>query len=77
MIDLAPAASRVADLVAATNDSQLAGPTPCPELTVGDLLDHVSTFAQAFAAKAQKRDDAYCFTAHGPGPPGTQPGLQR
>lgn len=57
MIDLEPAASRMADLLAGTRDDQLGDPTPCPDLTVGDLVDHISTFALAFRAKAEKRDE--------------------
>ena len=57
MIDLQPAAGRVADLLARVDDSQLGNPTPCPDLTVGDLIDHVGTLAVAFAAKARKQDN--------------------
>ena len=54
MIDLEPAARRVTDLLARVDDSQLGQPTPCPDMTVGDLIDHIGTFAVAFAAKATK-----------------------
>jgi len=64
MIDLGPAAGRVVDLLAGIDDSQLGKPTPCPDTTVGDLIDHIDTLAVAFAAKADKREDV----ASGPPP---------
>lgn len=48
--DLGPATQRLAAVVAAVRDEQLDGPTPCPEMTVGDLLDHIHLLAQAFRA---------------------------
>ena len=39
--DLAPAARRMADLVLAVPDASLTDPTPCPEYTLGDLIEHV------------------------------------
>src|SRR3984885_14951697 len=52
MVDLTPAAQRLADLVAGVSDGQLAGPTPCPAYTVGDLVEHVGGLARAFRAAA-------------------------
>ena len=57
MIDLGPAAARVAGLLAATRDDQLDGATPCPDTTVGDLIDHIRILTLAFTAKAEKRED--------------------
>lgn len=54
MIDLMPATQRLANLVRAVGDDQLADPTPCPDFAVGDLLDHLSTFAVAFREAADK-----------------------
>ncbi|HEY5887543.1 MAG TPA: TIGR03086 family metal-binding protein [Acidimicrobiales bacterium] len=54
MIDLTPATQRLADLVTNVDDGQLTAPTPCPDFAVGDLLDHLSTFAVAFRAAADK-----------------------
>lgn len=54
MVDLRPAALRMADLVAGVPDDALAAPTPCPEYSVGDLLDHVGGLALAFTAAARK-----------------------
>jgi len=54
MIDIEPAAQRMADLVATTPDDQLLLATPCPEARVGDLIDHVGMFAERFLASARK-----------------------
>jgi uncharacterized protein (TIGR03086 family) len=54
MIDLAPATRRTAELIAHVGDDQLASPTPCPNYTVGDLLDHLSGLSQAFTDAATK-----------------------
>lgn len=54
MIDLEPAARRLAGLVAAVTDDQLAGPTVCPAYSLGDLVDHVDGLSQAFTAAARK-----------------------
>lgn len=51
---LYPATSALAKLVRGVRDEQLGDPTPCGELTVGDLLDHVKSFSYAFAAAALK-----------------------
>ena len=44
MIDLQPAAERTAAAVTALHDDQLGLPTPCPDMTVGDLVDHMGMF---------------------------------
>ncbi|HZP27670.1 MAG TPA: TIGR03086 family metal-binding protein [Acidimicrobiia bacterium] len=56
MHDLRPAVRTLADLVAEVDDAQLGAPTPCPDYTVGDLLDHIGGLAVAFAAAARKED---------------------
>jgi uncharacterized protein (TIGR03086 family) len=53
-IDLTPAADQLAALVAGVPDDALAGPTPCPDMAVGDLLDHVAGLSLAFTAAATK-----------------------
>jgi uncharacterized protein (TIGR03086 family) len=53
-IDFGPATARLADLVAAVTDDQLALPTPCPDYSVGDLLDHIDGLALAFTWAATK-----------------------
>lgn len=60
MIDLRPAADRVATLVREVRDDQLDLATPCG-LTVGQLVDHLGVFAERFVAVARKEtstDDA-------------------
>ena len=53
-VDLAPAARRLAELVARTEDDELGRPTPCPAYTVGDLIEHIGGQARSFAAAARK-----------------------
>ena len=52
--DLRPAATRLGALVAAVPDEALANATPCPDYSLGDLLDHVGGLALAFTAAATK-----------------------
>ena len=54
MIDISPATDRMARLLAAVSDDQFDLPTPCPKSRVGDLIDHIGTFAKAFTAVARK-----------------------
>lgn len=54
--DLTPAADGLAALVAAVPDAALAGPTPCPDMTVADLLDHIAGLSLAFTAAATKEE---------------------
>jgi uncharacterized protein (TIGR03086 family) len=49
-----PAVRQMMAVVAGVNDEQLTAPTPCPDYTVGDLLDHIGGLALAFAAAAAK-----------------------
>ena len=65
MVDLTPAAQRLADLVTGVSDEQLAGPTPCPAYTVGDLVEHIGGLALAFRAAAEK-DTASPYVNHTP-----------
>lgn len=58
MIDLEPAVLRMIGVVTMVVDEQLDLPTPCPESSVGDLIDHVGTFATRFAAAARKQTAA-------------------
>ena len=54
MVELGPAAERMAKLVEGVPDELLGVPTPCREYTLGDLVDHISGMAVAFAAAARK-----------------------
>ena len=65
MVDLTPAAQRLADLVTGVSDEQLAGPTPCPAYAVGDLVEHIGGLALAFRAAAEK-DTASPYVNHTP-----------
>ena len=54
IVDLGPAAQRLADLVGRVGDDELGKPTPCPAYTLGDLVEHVGGLALAFTAAANK-----------------------
>jgi uncharacterized protein (TIGR03086 family) len=58
MLDLEPATATMTRLVRGVRDDQLAAPTPCREVTVGDLLDHVDQLSLAFRAAAAKAPPA-------------------
>ncbi|MEY2402837.1 MAG: hypothetical protein QOD38_388 [Acidimicrobiaceae bacterium] len=44
----------MAELLASVDDEQLGAATPCPDTSLGDLIDHVGTFSTAFVAVARK-----------------------
>ena len=54
LIDLEPAARRMADLISGVPQDSLDAPTPCPKYTLGDLVDHVGGLSLAFTAAATK-----------------------
>lgn len=54
MIDLEPATSRMVTLLASLSDSELESPSPCPNTSVGDLVDHVGALTVGFTAVARK-----------------------
>lgn len=54
MIDLEPPTRRLIAVIDAISDDELAAPTPCPGLSVGDLVDHLSVFAGSFVGSARK-----------------------
>jgi uncharacterized protein (TIGR03086 family) len=56
VVDLEPAARRMADLISGVPDELLGGRTPCPAYTLGDLVDHVGGLTLAFTAAARKAD---------------------
>jgi uncharacterized protein (TIGR03086 family) len=68
MHDLLPTTRRLGALVEAIDDRELDAPTPCPEYTVGDLLDHIGRLAVAFTEAARKEDG----TNATPPPPGSR-----
>lgn len=55
MLDVEPATRVLAALIAGVSDDQLGSVTPCPDMTMGDLLDHVDRLSLAFAAAAAKQ----------------------
>lgn len=54
MYDLGPATEQLATLVRNVSDGDLKAPTPCPDYTVGDLLDHINGLSVAFTMAALK-----------------------
>jgi len=52
---LAGVLDKTGDLVAGVEPDQADQPTPCPDYTVGDLVDHVVGWVQVFAAGSQGR----------------------
>ncbi|WP_436493841.1 TIGR03086 family metal-binding protein [Actinokineospora sp. HUAS TT18] len=52
--DLQLSADRVADVIAAIDESTLDDPTPCTEYRVREILGHMDTLTQAFRAAAAK-----------------------
>lgn len=54
IIDLDPAARQVTTLLSGVTDEHLSARTPCPEYTVGDLLDHLMGLTLAFTHAARK-----------------------
>jgi uncharacterized protein (TIGR03086 family) len=55
MFDLGPAAEQMTRILGGLHDGQLAQPTPCPEYSIGDLVDHVAGLSVAFTAAATKQ----------------------
>jgi uncharacterized protein (TIGR03086 family) len=54
MFDISPATEQLASLLRGVGDEQLAGPTPCPRYSLGDLIDHVNGLSLAFTRAAAK-----------------------
>jgi uncharacterized protein (TIGR03086 family) len=69
-IDLGPAAEQLSALVRKVRDDQLAATTPCTDLSVGDLLDHIGGLSVAFTAAAHK--DLGDATNQPPAPDGSR-----
>jgi uncharacterized protein (TIGR03086 family) len=49
-----PTTTALAALVRGVGEDQLGGPTPCPDYSVADLLDHIGGLSVAFVAAARK-----------------------
>ncbi|WP_420124139.1 TIGR03086 family metal-binding protein [Nakamurella sp.] len=69
-LDLMPAANTLGALVRQVPDERLGDPTPCPDFTVGDLVEHIGGLALAFTAAARKELGA--FTDSPPQPDGAR-----
>jgi uncharacterized protein (TIGR03086 family) len=54
MFDISPATEQMASVLRGVEDHQLAGPTPCPHYTLGDLVDHINGLSLAFTWAATK-----------------------
>jgi uncharacterized protein (TIGR03086 family) len=54
MHDLSPATETLSRVVVDVHDDQLGARTPDGDATVADLLDHINSLSQAFAAAAMK-----------------------
>jgi uncharacterized protein (TIGR03086 family) len=65
-LDLMPAATTVGSLVQQVPDDRLGDPTPCPDYTVGDLVEHIGGLALAFTAAAQKATGPLTSSAPSP-----------
>ncbi|HEV7211079.1 MAG TPA: TIGR03086 family metal-binding protein [Blastococcus sp.] len=58
MLDLGPAATTVARVVAGVRDDQLTDPTPCTGTSVAGMLDHLVGLTLAFRLGAEKKPQA-------------------
>jgi uncharacterized protein (TIGR03086 family) len=57
-IDFDSPVHELARLLLGVTDNDLAGPTPCPDWSVGDLLAHIVGLTWAFTQAARKQTDA-------------------
>ena len=66
-LDFDPPVRQLRALLLGVADEDLTAPTPCPDWTVGDLLDHIMGLSWAFTHSARKSTDAPGLS--GPPPP--------
>ena len=64
-LDFEPPVRQVRALILGITDDHLTAPTPCPDWSVGDLLDHLVGLSWAFTQAAKKTDP----TGSASGPP--------
>ena len=57
VLDFDPAVRQLKAVLGGVTDEQLSGVTPCPDWTVGALLDHLGGLAVAFTDAARKASD--------------------
>jgi uncharacterized protein (TIGR03086 family) len=67
-LDFDPPVRQLRALLLGVADEDLTAPTPCPEWTVGDLLDHLIGLSWAFSQAAKKLTDAPGTAAPPPEP---------
>ncbi|GAA2516315.1 TIGR03086 family metal-binding protein [Winogradskya humida] len=67
-LDFDPPVRQVRNLLLGITDDHLTAPTPCPDWSVGDLLDHLLGLGWAFTQAANKKTDASGITAPPPAP---------
>jgi uncharacterized protein (TIGR03086 family) len=67
-LDFDPPVRQLRALLLGVTDVDLADPTPCPDWTVGALLDHIIGLSWAFAQAARKSTDAPGVSAPPPAP---------
>jgi uncharacterized protein (TIGR03086 family) len=72
--DLHPAADRMSRLLSVLPDDVMDAPTPCPDMPVGALVDHVGGFARVFAASARKEIGELTAQPPDPGAENLEPG---
>jgi uncharacterized protein (TIGR03086 family) len=65
-LDLMPAATTIGRLVRQVPDERLGDPTPCPDYTVGDLVEHIGGLALAFTSAAHKEQSPLTNSAPDP-----------
>src|SRR4051794_7421008 len=58
MLDLEPATSTLTALVLGVRDDQLNAPTPCGDIRLAGLIDHIEGLCLGFTAAATKDLDA-------------------
>ncbi|MFE0806683.1 TIGR03086 family metal-binding protein [Streptomyces sp. NPDC058794] len=73
-LDLGPQARVLARLAEGVSDARLAGPTPCPDLAVHNLLGHLTGLAVAFRDAARKELGATTDTSPEAAVPDVGPG---
>ncbi|BCJ51673.1 TIGR03086 family protein [Actinoplanes sp. NBRC 14428] len=57
-LDFDPPVRQIRALLLGITDDHLTAPTPCPDWSVGDLLDHLTGLSWAFTQAAEKKTDA-------------------
>jgi uncharacterized protein (TIGR03086 family) len=67
-LDFDPPVRQIRNLLLGITDTHLSNPTPCPDWSVGALLDHLVGLSWAFTQGAQKRSDPTGTSSAPPAP---------